>query len=155
MISELDFEAIPRYILSVRAQDSKTGAFSLATVIILVQDINDNPPVFDASPYFVKIKENSRVGMSLLRVDASDKDSGENRKLYYEILNENSVIPGTFAVSHNTGILRIEKNLDYETQKRHDIVIRVKDNGVPSLSAETSVTVCSSSSCYRFCKTII
>lgn len=140
-MSELDFEETPSYQLSVRAQDSKTGASSVATVHILVQDINDNAPMFEGSPYFVKIKESSPVGTRLMRVHTTDKDSGENRKRSYGIISDTSVIPGTFAISKDTGILRIEKKLDYEIQKRCDIVVRVTDHGLPSLSDETVITV--------------
>ena len=137
----MDFEDIPNYKLLVRAQDSKTGASSIATVNINVQDINDNAPVIEASPYFVKVKENSPVGTSLLRVYTSDKDSGENQRRSFHIVSDTSVIPGAFIIIEDTGILKIAKTLDYETQKRCDVVVRVTDYGVPSLSAETIITV--------------
>ena len=141
LLSELDFEEIPSYTLSVRAQDSKTGASSLATVHVSVQDINDNPPEIKASPYFVKVKESAPVGTSLLRVYTSDKDSGVNQELSYHIISDTSKIPGSFIIIEDTGILRVNKVLDYETQKRCDLVVRVNDHGVPSLFAETMITV--------------
>ena len=141
LLSELDFEEVPSYTLSVRAQDSKTGASSVATIHVSVQDINDNPPVIKGSPYFVKVKENAPVGTSLLRVYSSDKDSGKNQERSYHIVSDTSKIPGSFVIMEDTGILRTGKSLDYETQKRCDIVVRVTDHGVPSLFAETMVTV--------------
>ena len=140
-MSKLDFEEIPSYMLSVRAQDSKTGSSSIANVHVHVQDINDNAPVFEGSPYFVKVKESTAVGTRLLRVYTSDRDSGENQRRSYEILSDTSVIPGVFEISEDTGILRIEKKLDYEVQKQCDVVVRVTDHGQPSLSAEAIVTV--------------
>ena len=141
MSSELDFEEIPSYVLSVRAQDSKTGASSLATLHVIVQDINDNPPVIESAPYFAKVKESTPARTSLLRVHTSDKDSGENQRRSFQLVSDTSVIPGSFVITEDTGILRIQKKLDYETQKQIDIVVRVTDHGVPSLSAETVVTV--------------
>ena len=141
MLSELDFEEIPSYKLSVRVQDSKTGASSIAILHVLVQDINDNPPVIEASPYFVKVRESSPVGTSLLRVQTSDKDSGVNQRRSFHVVSDTSIVPGTFVVTEDTGILRVQKKLDYETQKRIDVVVRVADHGDPSLSAETVITV--------------
>lgn len=141
LLSELDFEEIPSYKLLVRAQDSETGASSLATLHVFVQDVNDNSPVFEGAPFYLRIKENSPAGTNLLRLYTSDKDSGENGRHSFQIVSDNSVIPGSFVVEKDTGIVRIEKKLDYETQKRYDIVVRVVDHGVPSLSAETLITV--------------
>ena len=141
LLSELDYEEIPSYTLSVRVQDSKTGASSLTTLHVLVQDINDNPPVIEASPYFVKVKESTPARTSLLRVYTSDRDSGENQRRSFQLVSDTSVVPGSFVITKDTGILRIQKKLDYERQKRIDVVVRVYDHGVPSFSAETVVTV--------------
>lgn len=49
--------------------------FSLAKVQILIRDQNDNIPEFVQSLYEVYIPENSEVGTTVVRVQATDADS--------------------------------------------------------------------------------
>lgn len=137
----MDYEVVARYTLSVRAQDSKTGASSITTVDVLVKDINDNPPVLKSSSYYVKVEENSPPGTQLLRVLSTDKDSGENARHFFEIERDTCVTPGSFAIDQINGTVTVTRALDYETQKRCNIEVRVTDGGVPALHAMTSITV--------------
>ena len=141
LASKLDFEATVEYKLTVRAKDSNTGASSNAVVNILVKDVNDNPPTFEATPYFVRISERTPVGKGVMRVVTADLDSGENQKRFYEIVGDVSVFSGVFAIASNTGVLSIIKRLDYETEKRFDVTVRVTDRGQPPLSSETLIKV--------------
>lgn len=67
LTKHLDYEATQRHSLIITATD--TGMPSLSanlTVFVEVQDINDNPPVFERSEYTLKVLEslpvNSQVG---------------------------------------------------------------------------------------------
>lgn len=141
LASKLDFEATVEHKLTVRAKDSNTGASSNAVVNILVKDVNDNPPTFEGTPYFVRVSERTPVGKGVMRVVTADLDSGENKKRFYEIVGDTSVFSGTFAIVRNTGVLSVAKRLDYETKKRFDVTVRVTDRGRPSLSSETIIKV--------------
>lgn len=65
----LDYETAQRHTLVIAATDSGTPKLSSnMTLIVEVQDVNDNPPVFQSSEYSVSILEslpiNSQVSQS-------------------------------------------------------------------------------------------
>lgn len=58
IVRHLDYEAVQRHSLIITASD--TGVPSLSTnltVFVEVQDINDNPPVFERTEYNLKVLE--------------------------------------------------------------------------------------------------
>ncbi|XP_050735767.1 cadherin-23-like [Eriocheir sinensis] len=77
----LDYERESRYTLVIRASD---GGFekrlsSTATVVVEVQDVQDQPPVFLNAPFSATVREASPPGTSVLMVGARDGDLGEPR----------------------------------------------------------------------------
>lgn len=66
------------YIFVVQAQDSGNPSLSsTVTVYFNVVDLNDNAPLFDPMSYSDEVFENITVGTSILRVSATDMDSGK------------------------------------------------------------------------------
>lgn len=49
---------------------------------VTVGDLNDNAPTFSVQMYKALLVENNDIGASILRVSASDLDSGENGLLF-------------------------------------------------------------------------
>ena len=74
-IGNIDYEEYPVYELEIIAEDSgvpqRTG---LATVRIITNNLNDNPPMFTESVYQDSAPETARVGTGLLFVTATDPD---------------------------------------------------------------------------------
>lgn len=66
----IDYEKTKWYQVDVVAQGSQNGTdiTSLVSVIIQVQDVNDNQPVFDASPYRAFLAENMPAGTTVIQV---------------------------------------------------------------------------------------
>lgn len=71
----LDYESQQYYILTVRAQDGG-GQASTVRVYFNVLDVNDNPPVFNATSYSTSVTESLPPGSSIITVGASDEDDG-------------------------------------------------------------------------------
>uniref|UniRef100_A0A3Q1G9Z6 Cadherin domain-containing protein n=1 Tax=Acanthochromis polyacanthus TaxID=80966 RepID=A0A3Q1G9Z6_9TELE len=71
----LDYESETMHLLTVRATDAVTGAFSEASIEIEVEDVNDNAPVFSKPSYSVNIAEGLPINTSVIQVSASDRDS--------------------------------------------------------------------------------
>ncbi|RZF43490.1 hypothetical protein LSTR_LSTR016285, partial [Laodelphax striatellus] len=96
---------------------------------INVVDANDNDPLFEAAEVNVTINENEPAGAAVIKVNARDRDSGENAYISYSIANLN---PVPFEIDHFTGSVRTTQVLDYESMRREYILrIRASDWGVP------------------------
>lgn len=72
----LDHETAPLHELTVRATDGVTGAFADLALTVTVLDVNDCAPEFDDDEYRASVSEAAAVGDLVLRVHASDADSG-------------------------------------------------------------------------------
>lgn len=140
VIQPLDFETHPAYKLSVRATDSLNGAKADVFVDIILEDVNDNPPVFLAKSYNVSLSEASVIGTSVVQVTATDADTGNNQMLFYQIVNDEKSSE-YFTIDRDTGIIWTSRMLDHEEQTQHRLTVRAVDGGVAALSSEVTVTV--------------
>uniref|UniRef100_A0A2K5NBY5 FAT atypical cadherin 1 n=1 Tax=Cercocebus atys TaxID=9531 RepID=A0A2K5NBY5_CERAT len=141
VIAPLDFEAHPAYKLSIRATDSLTGAHAEVFVDIVVEDINDNPPVFAQQSYAATLSEAAVIGTSVVQVRATDSDSEPNRGISYQLFGNLSKSHDHFHVDSSTGLISLLRTLDYEQSQRHTIFVRAVDGGMPPLSSDVIVTV--------------
>lgn len=76
----LDREEQAAYHLLVKATDGG-GRFCQASVVLTLEDVNDNAPEFSADPYTITVFENTEPGTLLTRVQATDADAGIARKM--------------------------------------------------------------------------
>lgn len=97
----LDYESERMYKFHVRAtvQDSDEAMSALATVIISVQDENDNTPVFSRDRYFFSVPESLNPHGTIGKLSATDRDSGKNRQLSYILLSDTK----HFRINSKTG----------------------------------------------------
>ncbi|XP_053559873.1 protocadherin Fat 1 isoform X2 [Bombina bombina] len=141
VFAPLDFESHPAYKLRVRATDSLTGAHAEVFVDIILEDINDNPPVFRKKVYVATLSEASAIGTSVLQVNAIDADSGLNNAISYQLVGDNDNISQYFHIDSSSGLIVTAKTLDYEHLQLYNILVRAVDNGLPSLSTDIVVSV--------------
>nr|ABV59355.1 protocadherin nu8 [Callorhinchus milii] len=139
-----DYEQLKSFQIQVQAQDNGEAPLaSNASVDIIILDQNDNAPVI-VSPipeYGSTVTETvSRLaepGYLVAKVSATDADTGQNGRLTYQILKATN--PGLFTISSDTGnIWTIRRMTDHDASKQR-LVIVVKDNGSPSLSASVTI----------------
>lgn len=139
----LDREQTDHYKLLVLAKDggspSKTGTL---TININVLDINDNNPKFESSTYEVNTPENLRPGTSIITIEATDQDIGENGEILYSFSPQTvEDIDGTFTIERATGMIYLENSLDYETRSSYSLIVVAQDQGQNSLPANTRVLI--------------
>ncbi|KAM9477510.1 protocadherin-15-like isoform 1-T1 [Clarias gariepinus] len=148
----LDYETRTSYELRLQADSlalvlanlrvpSKTNT---AKVFINVQDENDHPPVFTESLYIGGVTEDTKTFTSVLKVIATDIDTGNYSKMAYRL-----IIPPTpegqdsFVIEQYTGI--IKSAIMYRNMRRSYFkfeVIATDDYGKGlSSSAEVVVSV--------------
>ncbi|XP_041822090.1 protocadherin Fat 1a [Chelmon rostratus] len=141
VIQPLDFETHPAYKLNVRATDSLTGAHSEVFVDIILEDVNDNAPVFLSKAYYANISEASVIGTSILQVEAKDSDTGNNQEVFFQLVEEKGKSSDYFTIDRDTGMISTAQVLDHEETQQHKLRVRVVDGGVPALSSDVIVTI--------------
>ncbi|XP_041799455.1 protocadherin Fat 2 isoform X2 [Chelmon rostratus] len=137
----LDYESQTMHVLTVRATDSVTGAFSEASIEIEVEDVNDNAPVFSKLTYSVIIAEGLPIGTSVIKLSASDKDSGRNKDLTFEVVKTEMNETDLFEIGPQTGLIVTKQVLDHEKTKHFNLKIKATDNGTVPLSSEAYVFI--------------
>lgn len=137
---ELDHETETRHEFKVEAYDLGPGdEKSFLTVIVDVQDVNDNAPVFNQSEYRFEVSESHNANFKFGQVQATDRDSGNNGKIRYQIQNgQNTDVFGIFS---DDGFLYNRVKLDRERRQQYSFVVLAVDNGVPAKSSSASVAV--------------
>uniref|UniRef100_A0A3Q4GQG2 Protocadherin-16 n=1 Tax=Neolamprologus brichardi TaxID=32507 RepID=A0A3Q4GQG2_NEOBR len=140
--SKLDREAQDLYTLTIEAFDggipARTGTLQ---VNIHVLDENDNPPVFNQTEYHTSVREDAPVMSAVCQVQATDYDLGDNGRLTYEINRRQSDPNEVFSINETTGVVYLNKPLDFETQAFHELIISARDNGVQPEYSSTFVGV--------------
>ncbi|XP_013177912.1 PREDICTED: cadherin-related tumor suppressor [Papilio xuthus] len=106
----LDREDWDTYYLILMAQDSSTTDPRTATanVTIIVEDENDNTPIFPQSEYETYISDRTLPGDFIFGVKARDNDIGLNKKILYDLKGEHQEF---FTINKETGVIKAKENL--------------------------------------------
>lgn len=138
----LDREKRSTYTLSLEAFDGGSPKRTdEMTLDITVQDINDNAPVFNQSRYHAIISENLQPGSNILQVFATDDDEGDNGKVLYEINRRQSDPDHYFIVDPQSGVITLNKPLDFEMRRVHELVVQAQDNATQPEVSNAFVTI--------------
>ncbi|XP_055477557.1 cadherin-5 [Psammomys obesus] len=127
----LDRETRAEYRVVVEARDAQglRGESSTATVLITLEDINDNFPIFTQSTYTFTVPEDIRVGSPLGFLTVEDPDEPQNRMTKYSIMH--GEYRDTFTIetdpNRNEGIIKPTKPLDYELIQQYTFYIEATD----------------------------
>lgn len=137
LISQLDFEQEQEMSLLVTVCDQSVSQqkCSNQSVRVVVEDVNDNPPLI--GHYVFKVSESTPVKSVIGTIHATDKDSGDNAVLEYLLEGH----ADTFSIDLFNGSVRLEKGLDRETIAQYSVYVVVSDYGTPALSSTALVTI--------------
>ncbi|XP_058506397.1 protocadherin alpha-8-like [Solea solea] len=107
-----------------------------------VLDVNDNTPSFSKTLYKARIKENSPVGSSVIHLNATDLDEGENGRVVYSFVKRANFNPAdVFSMNVETGEITVKSNLDYEVQSAYEIHVQATDRGLSPRRANGKLLV--------------
>ena len=143
-----DKEHISSHYLMVEARDEEgLGNRNTVELIINLEDVNDNHPIFRRDYYESFIQENSPTFTNPLIVEATDADENgtENSEVRYRILRGDQY--GNFTIDSLSGEIKPNGVLDYELlpgdaqTKMYNMTVRAFDLGSPSLWSDVSVMV--------------
>ena len=135
-ISRIDREEYSFFEFFCFALDSNRNR-GKTIVHVLVSDINE-APYFPKSYYKAYLQENKPVDTFIARFQAIDRDNGDNSTLVYELSQDESNV---FYVNNKTGDLFTQQIFDYESRNVYIVVLKVVDQGVPSLSTQTTIQI--------------
>ncbi|XP_053615314.1 DE-cadherin isoform X2 [Plodia interpunctella] len=124
--------------ITVRASDNGQPPLDDAcTIKILIEDINDNQPVFDKVSYSESVPQDLPSGREVMRISATDIDDGNNSIVHYS-LDSNSPDQSYFYIDPDNGVIFLNKTIDKVPGYKFKLSAIVKDMGeVPQQSAIT------------------
>ncbi|XP_007463188.1 PREDICTED: cadherin-related family member 2 [Lipotes vexillifer] len=97
----LDYETLYLFRINISVSDGHNNPVQKEMVVI-VEDRNDNAPIFQNTDFSTRINETLPVGSLLFSVLATDKDTGSGGAVVYSI---EKVIPSTDSSEYLFGIL--------------------------------------------------
>ncbi|XP_028271961.1 protocadherin gamma-A11-like isoform X13 [Parambassis ranga] len=139
-VRSFDYEQFRSFKVQVMARDNGSPPLSSnVTVSVFISDVNDNSPQIlypapEGNSFMTELVPKAAHGGSLVsKVVAVDADSGQNAWLSYQIVK--STDPGLFSIGVHSGEIRTQRDLSESDSMKQNLIVAVKDNGQPSLSA--------------------
>ncbi|KAL3973029.1 sex comb on midleg-like protein 2 [Sarotherodon galilaeus] len=143
-VRSFDYEQFRSFKVNVMARDNGSPPLSSnVTVSVFISDMNDNSPQIlypspEGNSFMTELVPKAAHGGSLVsKVIAVDADSGQNSWLSYQIVK--STDPGLFTIGVHSGEIRTQRDISESDSMKQNLVVTVKDNGQPSLSATCSM----------------
>ncbi|XP_063045473.1 protocadherin gamma-A11-like [Engraulis encrasicolus] len=145
-VRSFDYEKQNSFKVQVIARDNGSPPLSSnVTVSVLVSDENDNTPQIlypapEGNSLMTEMVPKTVQGNYLVsKVIAVDADSGQNAWLSYYIVTATD--PGLFTIGVHSGEIRTQRDIFEGDGMRQNLVVSVKDNGQPPLSATCTVSL--------------
>ncbi|XP_057205181.1 protocadherin beta-15-like isoform X16 [Triplophysa rosa] len=139
-LKSFDYEQLKSFKVLVLARDNGSPPLSSnVTVSVLITDENDNTPQIlypspDGNSFMTEmVPKAAQAGSLVSKVIAVDADSGQNAWLTYHIIKASD--PGLFTIGVHSGEIRTQRDLSESDSMKQNLIVLVKDNGQPSLSA--------------------
>ncbi|XP_038652247.1 protocadherin beta-16-like isoform X12 [Scyliorhinus canicula] len=139
-----DYEKFRSFQVQAQVTDSGTPPLvSNVSVNVIILDQNDNVPVIVhplaeyGSTVTETISRSAEPGYLVAKVSATDADAGQNARLSYSIFQATQ--HNRFTISADTGEIWTIRRLGMKDASKQRLVIVVKDNGTPSLSATVTI----------------
>lgn len=145
-----DRELFEKHYLTVEARDDLgEGNRNTVPLIISLEDINDNPPIFLQRKYETRLFENRRLFETTLQVEARDADLNgtRNSEIFYEIIE--GEFKNNFTIDTKTGVIKLRGVIDFEQLPRSQktsirpihLTVQAIDSGSPPLMNQVSVVI--------------
>uniref|UniRef100_A0A8C5DVG3 Cadherin domain-containing protein n=1 Tax=Gouania willdenowi TaxID=441366 RepID=A0A8C5DVG3_GOUWI len=143
-VRSFDYEQLRSFKVHLMARDNGSPPLSSnVSVSVFISDVNDNPPQIlypapEGNSFMTELVPKAAHGGSLVsKVIAVDADSGQNAWLSYQIVK--STDPGLFTIGVHSGEIRTQRDISETDSMKQTLIVSVKDNGQPSLSATCSM----------------
>nr|XP_012234819.1 PREDICTED: cadherin-related tumor suppressor [Linepithema humile] len=127
--ASFDYEETNEFSLDIVAAnpDSSPQMVGFTTVMVHITGVNEFYPKFIQPVFHMDVSESAEVGTSVGLVQATDQDSGEDGRVYYLFVGSSN--DRGFSIGSETGIIRVSRRLDRETQNRVVLTVMAKNGG--------------------------
>nr|BAE22310.1 unnamed protein product [Mus musculus] len=140
LVRSLDREKEASNSLILTAMDGGSLPRSGTVLVqVVVLDVNDNAPEFERTLYEVQVPENSSVDSLVIKVSATDLDSGINGEISYSFSHISRDVQKTFEIHPTSGEVHLKRLLDFEVIQSYTINIQAIDGG--GLSGKSAIIV--------------
>ncbi|XP_037828546.1 cadherin-86C isoform X2 [Lucilia sericata] len=118
LLGPLDFEKQAMYHLTILANDAyaEPGQDSRniagMEIVVIVQDVQDQPPVFTSAPPVTKLPPGILPGDKILQVHAEDGDKGSPREVRYGLVSEGNPFTSFFDINDTSGEIFLMRPLE-------------------------------------------
>ncbi|CAL1540148.1 unnamed protein product, partial [Lymnaea stagnalis] len=141
-IRNLDREQTSRYSFEVYAFDESLSPLSATTTVIVeIEDMNDNWPTFQNASYKFIVSENALVRSVVGSVHATDPDSGLGGSVEYLLVLSPLQPEAPFSISVSEGTITLTQPLDFENTRRYSFVASAFDQGKPPRNSSVEIQV--------------
>ncbi|KAB5543241.1 hypothetical protein PHYPO_G00076870 [Pangasianodon hypophthalmus] len=138
----IDYEETRSFEMYVEAKDKAVSPLSAqCKILVFITDLNDNYPDITIKSFKSSVKENAPTGTVIAVVSVSDRDSGDNGKVFLS-LRDAEVLPFLLNKSSEDYFeLTIKEPLDREKDSSYEITLHVMDRGTPPLTDNETISL--------------
>ncbi|CAL1537620.1 unnamed protein product [Lymnaea stagnalis] len=133
LTGSIDYENEQAYLILIEAKDKGFPPLTSQTYLnVKVLPVNEFEPAFSA--YGVQtVSEGAAPGTNIVKISASDNDTGADGTLMYHLLNAS--VP--FILESQTGQLRVGIGLDRELESAYNLTIIATDSSQTAVKSAT------------------
>ncbi|XP_010898483.2 cadherin-related family member 2 isoform X1 [Esox lucius] len=144
-------------VVDVLTQKGENNSETTGTVVIYINDVNDNPPVFEKTDnFYVVVSETASVGSEIASVSATDRDSGRNRHMTFSIAAVNFVDDVTNITSNKELVFKVvstqeddkfvgkiqnNEALNIDVKGKYLVTVVARNTEMPNLFSETKLEI--------------
>ncbi|XP_067313034.1 protocadherin gamma-A11-like isoform X17 [Pseudorasbora parva] len=143
-VRSFDYEQMKSFKVLVLARDNGSPPLSSnVTVSVFISDENDNSPQIlypspEGNSFMTEmVPKAAQAGSLVSKVIAVDADSGQNAWLSYHIIKATDA--GLFTIGVHSGEIRTQRDISESDSMKQNLIVSVRDNGQPSLSASCAL----------------
>ena len=151
----LDREKESRYTAVVTINETDvlpplTPRSASTDIVIEVEDVNDNPPVFNSKQWMMTVSDRIDSGSDVIRVPARDNEPGINGQIKYSLKLVSTTPAAQYGKDNSIpfnidseGMIVTSGVLDWSLVFQYVLQVNAVDKGEPSLSANPAVATIS------------
>lgn len=138
----IDYEEMRSFEMYVEAKDKAVTPLSAqCKILVFITDLNDNYPDITVKSFKSSVKENAPTGTVIAVVSVSDRDSGDNGKVFLSLRDAEELPFLLNNSSEDYFELTVKDPLDREKNSSYEITLHVTDRGTPPLTDSETISL--------------